>query len=201
MSLGDLIQYIELSLLFGAVFAAIEVSKRKFNLPTEIMRRVAHISSGLLVIIDYLVLPAIPFVVMITSGGVLFLVLSRLNLFSSINNVQRHTFGQYVLTFGYLSAYLISLNKPEIFIPTVLILSFADALAGLYGTLTKAKNRTVLGSVVFFIISLVILLSTGTQLLPALVIATSVTLVERVTPLGFDNVTVPLATALLLLAF
>lgn len=201
MSLENLILCFELSLLFGGVFAAIEFSKRKFNFPTEVMRRVAHICSGLLVIIDYLVLPAIPFVIMITSGGVLFFILSRLNLLSSINNVQRRTYGQYVLTVGYLGAYLLSLNKPEIFIPSVLILSFADALAGLYGTLTKATSRTVLGSVLFMVSTLVILLSTGTQILPAIAIAAPLTLVERVTPLGFDNVTVPLTASLLLLAF
>jgi dolichol kinase len=201
MSLGDLVLYIELSLLFGVVFAAIELIKRKFSFPTEIMRRVAHISSGLLVILDYLLLPELPFAIMITLGGVLFFVLSRFKVFTSINNIERHTYGQYVLTFGYLGAYLISLNKPEIFLPSVLILTFADALAGLYGTLTKASARTIFGSVVFFVITLTILISTGTDILPALGIAAAVTLVERVTPLGFDNVSVPITSALLLLAF
>jgi len=201
MSFGELITYINCALLFLVVFGLIEYIKRKFGAQTEIMRRVAHISAGLMVVLYHTLLSPLLFGILVTSGGIVFYILSKFNLLTSINNVTRHTYGQYVLTLGYLAAFLISLNKPDTFVPTILILTFADALAGLYGTIVKANSRTITGSILFFVIASAVLLATGTAILPALAIAFALTIVERVTPLGLDNLSIPVASALLLLAF
>ena len=202
MTPETLLLAIGFSLLFGVVFGAIEFTKRKFGVSPEIMRRVAHIASGFLLILDYLYLPQIVFVVLVASGGVTFYVLSRLKLLTSVNDVSRRTIGQYVLTFGYLAAYFCSLPDLSVFIPSVLIVTLADSLAGLTGTLLKSPHKTWFGSAVFFIIALALILGTGAAaLLPAIAIAATLAVIEKFSPLGLDNVTVPVASALLLLAF
>ena len=181
------------SLLFGLVFGSIELIKRKLGVPAEIMRRVA---------LDYLYLPPVVFVVLVASGGVTFFVLSRLKLLTAVNAVARRTIGQYLLTYGYLAAYFCSLPDLTVFIPSVLIVTFADSLAGLTGTLLKSPRKTWVGSSVFFVVALALILATAAApIWPAMAIAGALAVVERFSPLGFDNLTVPVASALLLLAF
>jgi dolichol kinase len=79
-------------------------------------------------------------------------------------------------------------------------MTFADSFAGLTSDLLKKERKVFQGSIVFFVVAFLLLventhLPTGHIWLAALV----VTLVERFSPLGTDNATVPVATALLLL--
>jgi dolichol kinase len=79
-------------------------------------------------------------------------------------------------------------------------MTFADSFAGLTSDLLKKERKVFQGSIVFFVVAFLLLventaLSLGHIWLAALV----VTLVERFSPLGTDNATVPVATALLLL--
>ena len=202
MTLQDLWLSVAYTALFAVVFGAIEFVKRRFGAPTEVMRRVAHMASGLLLILDFYTLSPTVFVVLITGGGVLFYVLSQRKIFTSVNDVARRSVGQYVLTVGYLAAYGIAQFDMSVFIPSVLIITFADSLAGLYGTLIGAERRTIVGSAIFFAVALLVLVgAAGVAVLPAIAMAAALTLVERFTPLGFDNVSIPLVSALLLLAF
>lgn len=191
-----------MAVLFGAVFGAIETVKRRFGISSEVMRRVAHVASGLLVWLDYILLPPLVFVLLVGGGWFVFFTVSKLNLLTSVNDVARRTYGQYVLTAGYLGSYGISLWEPAVFVPSILIITFADSFAGLAGTLLKSSHKTWIGSSVFFAVSLAILLVTGIVPIGAsVVVALSLTVIERFTPLGMDNVTVPVAAALLLVAF
>jgi dolichol kinase len=165
--------------------------------------------SGSVVILEYIYLPPMWVVLLIIGGGILFYIFSRLNLLTSVNDVERQTYGQYVLSLGYLCTYIVSVSNPRVFIPAILIITFADSLAGLVGTLLKSKIRTWAGSITFFLVALGILIGYGDGLTypwqgmyffaPA--IALGLTVLERKTPLGFDNLTVPVAAALFLLTF
>lgn len=207
--MNDFLIALGISLIFCASFAGIELIKRKFGISSEIMRRFAHMVSGCVVILEYIYLPSIWVVVLIIGGGLLFYIFSRLNLLTSVNDVERQTYGQYVLSLGYLCTYIVSVSNPRVFIPAILIITFADSLAGLVGTLLKSKIRTWAGSITFFLVALGILIGYGDgltypwngMLFITPVIALGLTIVERQTPLGFDNLTVPVAAALLLLTF
>lgn len=198
-----------LSALFVFLFATIEILKRRFKLSPEITRRFAHIASGCVVLLEYYYLPSFWILFLMIGGGILFFIASRFQLLSSINNVSRKTYGQYVLTAGYVLSYLISLNKPEVFVPSLLIVTFADSMAGLVGSLRKSPTRTTLGSLVFFSITLVTILIFTLQnsadlthaIVFTLLYSLALTTIEKYTPLGFDNLTVPTAAALLLLTF
>lgn len=202
MTMSDLYFAIGLSALFFAIFGAIEATKRRFGLSAEYTRRVAHIAAGFLVLLDYAVLSKLVFALLLASGIVTFLILTRLGLMTSVHAIRRKSKGAEILTLGFLAAFAITIGKPEAFIPTVLVLTLADPIAGLVGQLNKHETKSLIGSATFFIVAATVLaLSTGIAWWAVALVALSATIVERFTPLGFDNLTIPVATAGLLLLF
>jgi phytol kinase len=189
-----------LSVGYLVVVLAIELLKRKRKVSSEITRRLIHIFSGLYTVLDYFLLPAAWFIALITLSLIVMAISQRYGWFSSIHDVKRRTYGEIFLPIGTLLTYAISQGRPEIFIPSIFIMTFADSFAGLTSDLLKKERKVFQGSIVFFVVAFLLLventaLSLGHIWLAALV----VTLVERFSPLGTDNATVPVATALLLL--
>jgi dolichol kinase len=189
-----------LSVGYLVVVLAIEILKRKRKVSSEITRRLIHIFSGLYTVLDYFLLPAAWFISLITLSLIVMAISQRYGWFSSIHDVKRRTYGEIFLPIGTLLTYAISQGRPEIFIPSIFIMTFADSFAGLTSDLLKKERKVFQGSIVFFVVAFLLLventaLSLGHIWLAALV----VTLVERFSPLGTDNATVPVATALLLL--
>jgi dolichol kinase len=189
-----------LSVGYLVVVLAIEILKRKRKVSSEITRRLIHIFSGIYTVLDYFLLPAAWFIALITLSLIVMAISQRYGWFSSIHDVKRRTYGEIFLPIGTLLTYAISQGRPEIFIPSIFIMTFADSFAGLTSDLLKKERKVFQGSIVFFVVAFLLLventaLSLGHIWLAALV----VTLVERFSPLGTDNATVPVATALLLL--
>ncbi len=86
----------------------------------------------------------------------------------------------------------------------ILIMGYGDGLAALVGRkIGKHKfsvlqaHKSVEGCLVMFVVSFVIVLLVKGQGIPtALIIALVATILEAVTPLGFDNITVPIISGL-----
>ena len=189
-----------LSIGFLLFLALIELLKRRFSLSSELTRRVVHVGAGISALLDYLYLPGWLFLVLTLVGGALFAVSFRFKVITSVHNVVRKTYGELWLTAGIVGAYFISLVKPEVFIPALLIISLADSFAGLMSDLFRKPRKLWLGSFVFFLTSLTVLILTGNHpLWQSAVTALTLTLVERFSPRGSDNVAVPIAAAALLL--
>lgn len=198
MPLDLALRMLAMSALFLGFIGAVELVKRKFSISSEITRRVVHIGAGLCTIIDFYYVPGWPFVVLITTSIGIICYSYLKNFFTSVHNVTRHTYGEIFLPFGSLSAYFISLNEPTAFLPALLIMTFADSLAGLTSDFLKQPRKIWRGSLVFFVVALVILLfSTKFDPIFAIGIALVVSAVERYSPKGSDNLTVPAASALL----
>ena len=191
---------LSLSVGYLAVVLAIEFLKRKRKISSEITRRLIHIFSGLCTVLDYLLLPSAWFIALITISLIVMVISQRFGWFSSIHNVKRKTYGEIFLPLGTLVTFAISQGKPEIFIPSIFIMTFADSFAGLTSDMLRKERKVVQGSIVFFVIAFLLLIeNTHLPLGHILLAALTVTLVERFSPLGTDNLTVPVATALLLL--
>jgi phytol kinase len=187
---------------FIGVLVVIEWSKRRLKLSSEITRRLAHISAGLLAIVAYLALPTWLYIVAISGVGLLIAVSQYKNIFTSIHSVRRRTYGELFLPAGLLAALAVGMSHPEYYIPSVLILTFADSFGGLVSDVLKQKRKMLRGSIVFFATALVILLVLVDLPVHALVlVAVAVTAIERYSPLGSDNLSVPLSTMLLLMLF
>ena len=190
-----------LSALYLAVVLLIELARRKLDVSSDITRRVIHIFSGIYTVLDYFLLPAAWFLSLIFISLVVMTISQRLNWFTSIHGVKRKTYGEVFLPLGTLITYAISQGKPEIFIPSMFIMTFADSFAGLTSDMLKKERKVIQGSLVFFVIAFLLLIeNTHLELGQIFACALIVTLVERFSPVGSDNATVPVATALLLLA-
>ena len=193
---------------------------RKYNLKPEYSRKLAHILACL---------SSLLFLVTLNSHwSVLFLGLSffiilylgkKHNKTKSIDSVKRKTIGSYILPVSIYLLFFISekLANDLYFVLPLLILGISDPLAGLFGTYYKNNtrtinfvnitfNKTILGSVVFFISSFLISIITlylfnfeiSKTLGISLTIAVFTTITEIVSSKGIDNISVPLMTTLLL---
>lgn len=187
--------------LFLSAFISLEFAKRKLNWSPELTRRLAHIGSGLCGLLDYLLVSETTFLILMLLGIPFILISYRRNIFSSVHNVKRKTYGEIFLAVGVVVAYLVSLAKPEVFIPSLMIITFADSLAGLVSDFYKQPRKMLRGSVMFFAVTLTILLIFGYPLGGAVAVALVLTAIEKFSPLGSDNLTVPTASAALLLLF
>jgi len=190
-----------LSALFLGFVALVEIAKRKFSLSSEITRRVVHIGAGLCAWLDYALLPGWLFAALSLGGGLIFTLSYRANLITSVHNVVRKTYGELWLTAGIVGAYWVSLLNPAkaVFLPALLVVTLADSAAGLVSDIFRQPRKMWRGSAVFFVITAAILLVSGNPAYLALPFALALTAVERYSPLGSDNVTVPLTAAALLL--
>ena len=191
-----------LCLVFIAILAGIEYATRRLSLSTELTRRVAHISAGLFAIALYKTLP-LPLYIAVVALFIFLMAYSQWkNILTSVHQVKRKTFGEVYLPLGFLFALLITLHQPENYIPSLLVITLADSFAGLTSDFLKKARKTLRGSGVFALTTFVILILATSQLwYICLLITAIVTLVERYSPRGSDNLTVPVATALLLVLF
>lgn len=188
-----------LALLFVAIFTMIELAKRKLGWSAEITRRLAHITSGLCALLNYFLVSHLTFIVLVLLSLALILLSWRFKIFTSIHNVKRKTYGEIFLALGILASFAISLGKPEIFIPSLLVIAFADSFAGLTSDFFKQPRKMIRGSLVFLITTFSILCFSQLPIAQVIAVSLVLTLVERYSPLGSDNLTVPTAAAALLL--
>ncbi|MBU6144254.1 MAG: hypothetical protein KGQ56_02155 [Acidobacteria bacterium] len=185
--------------MYIGFLAVLELSRRKFGTSAEITRRIAHIVTGLCTLLNFYVLPAPWFLSLAAVALIGGLISQRFGILTSIHSVTRRTYGEIFLPIGAIASYAVCSGKPEVYVPSILIMTFADSFAGLVSNYYKQPRKMFRGSVVFFSVTLVILLATNTTNIGwALLISAGLTLVERISPLGSDNFTVPVASALVL---
>ncbi len=187
------------SISFFCILLGIEYISRKNDYSKELTRRLAHLLSGLFGILMGLVLEPWVFVTFAIVFLGIISISYTLKFLTSIHGVRRKTYGEILLPLGILSAYLLSGVTPS-FVVAVLILSVSDPLAGLIGDLKLFDKRRLVGSAFFFISALCILalLLKGQHLPLLIIVALIVTLVERFSHYGTDNLTIPFAVSLLL---
>ena len=190
------------SLGFLSLLFAIEYLTRLKKYPKEITRRIAHMLSGIFGAIMGITLEPWVFITFVLFFLLIISVSYVRKFFSSIHGVKRRTYGEIFLPLGILAAFLISNGETTTYLVSVLILSIADPLAGFLSDLQFDKKR-ILGSSSFFLCSLLILfLFLRSQPFSLLILqALLVTLVERISKYGTDNLSIPISTSLLLKVF
>lgn len=135
----------------------------------------------------------------------------HLNLFKFNNVVRRKSQGDYFFAFGITLCALLT-NSAIFFAIAILHLAIADTLAAIIGTARNGvwkykifgQNKTILGSMTFWLSSLYILgfggLAANNQInfsgywYLILLAPPLLTIVENISPRGLDNLTVPLST-------
>ena len=186
------------SILFLGFLLLIEYITRKNDYPKEFTRRITHVSSGLFAGVMGIVLEPMVFIIFLVLFLTIIILSYRVKFFSSIHNVKRETYGELFFPLGILIAYIISSGSTNNYFASVMILSISDPLAGAVGDISKRKPSY--GSITFFASTLFILLVIFKfeHFVIIIIIASIVTIVERTSSYGTDNLTIPLASVLLL---
>ena len=188
-----------------------EVWWRAHKTHNELSRKFVHITVGSFVAFwpfflswREIELLSLAFVVVVS--------LSRaLNIFSAIHSTQRPTWGEicFALAVGIIT--LVTHDK-WIYMAALLQMGLADGLAAVIGTRFGNRNRylflshvkSVVGTMTFFVLSILILLAyahySGQYLAPLFMVglAAAASLMENVSVKGLDNLVVPVLIALFL---
>lgn len=134
----------------------------------------------------------------------------------SVHGVGRHTGGVLWFVLGVAVVYLATQSRADLYVASILVLTFADPAAALVGRRYGAHRlrdgpdaKTIEGSLAFLLVAFVCLFAvlrvTGSlgatdSLGRALCIGALLAGIEAVSPAGSDNLTVPLGAFLLLRA-
>ncbi|PPF62016.1 hypothetical protein C5E11_12495 [Clavibacter michiganensis] len=193
------------ALVFGAAtvglaasFVVLERLVRTRNVPTEITRRVAHVLACLFALLVHVVLPFWLFIVCSVVFAALMWLSRHFHVFTSIHKVRRRSLGDVYLPLGIGVAALLGGSDAAVFVAAVLILGLADVAAGLVGDYLRSSRKTWWGSGAFLGVSVIVLALCGFGLVSVIVVALLATATERYSPLGIDNISIPLVVAALL---
>jgi len=184
-------------LSFSIFLAVLELTSRKFSLSAEWVRRIPHVCAALFTI--FLSFYLSPFI-LLSLLGIFFLIMltsRKLKIFKHIHEVSRKTIGEELLPIGFIGAYIIAHGDSRIFVPSLLLVGLADPIAGV---IMEKYKKHILGLAAFALTSfLLLILFTQIPLWIVFVIVLIVSLVERISSYGTDNLSIPLTAALLLL--
>lgn len=179
-----------ITILFGAFYASIEVFKRKYNIPSEYTRKIAHLFSGIGSLLASHFLSKGEFLSIACLFLLLFSVLYLKKKAQFLQIKTRRTYGEITFPLGLITLAYFLYSEKQLFMYGILTLALPDVLAGLTGYYIGSKKKTFWGSLVY-LFSAAVLLFTGFNLMQALILAFFLTIVEYLTPYGFDNLSVP----------
>lgn len=209
------------AIAFAALFVLAEVLFHVFSVRVEYTRKLVHLGSGLISLLFPLYLNT-PLEVLVLCGsftGILLMSL-RLKLLPSINAVERKTRGSVLFPLVVVGCYMAfwwSQNYLFFFLP-MMILAVSDPLAALVGKRLKigafsigGNHKTIVGTITFLISAFALCFfsfylfsdcpTCPIHLALCLNIAVSTALAECISNNGYDNLSIPLTTILLLTIF
>ncbi|MCZ7557425.1 MAG: DUF92 domain-containing protein [Bacteroidia bacterium] len=220
----ELIRIASLSAAILLLLAAVELMRRRFRIPVEIIRKSVHILTGVLIAFAPPLFPRGEPVVFIASIFVLFNALAYARgWLTAVHHTQRRSYGTvyYPLSLLVLAA-LFWDEYPDLVIASIMVMAIGDAAAGIVGESMRrphqyavtSDKKSLEGSMAMFsgsFIALLLILSVyGDSGLdfsrrwnasPVLVISALfaislfATALEAASSRGLDNLSVPFATA------
>lgn len=192
------------------LFVIVEIIQRQFFQTRNWARKATHIGAGFILYPMPKLLTGKE-IIILAAFFTLVLIVSRYKKLFSLHDVQRKTIGEilYPFTVGLLALICLPVEV-KAFQLSCLSLAFSDGMAAVVGEQWPLKevfifrNKKSLGGALAFALSMVILVfvfpSVTDGNLPLLfALIAGVTFLEFVTVFGFDNLVVPVATALFIL--
>jgi dolichol kinase len=210
-------QLFEVTITVLVIFVLAEFIRKQFKIKTEVTRKFAHISTGAVTLLFPYLFTSHISVLILSIGFLTLLILSqRFNFLNSINDIQRKSFGSLAYPVIIYACFYFYTQKGDLiyyFIP-LLIFIICDPLAAFVGLKTKwvpyrmgKDSKTIAGSLAFLISSflLTFFLVTYHQragisyaIFISGIMALVTTFAEAASPLGLDNLFVPLSSLLTL---
>lgn len=199
------------------IFAIAELLRKYVRTPIEVTRKFVHICAGLVTLGFPWLFSSHLSVLILTALFLALLLLSRrYHFLDSINAIRRKSFGSFVYPLIIYICFWVYRQKDDVlfyYLPLIIFI-ISDPLAAFFGIKTRwipyrigKDSKTVAGSLAFMISSFLLacaLLIFQRHLailyaLPcALLLAAGSTLTEAVSPLGLDNLFVPLSILVIL---
>ena len=191
--------------LFMGLCVGVEVLARRVSLSSELVRKLAHMSSAVFAAFLPLVLSFAQIAALGLAFALVMAMSVRLQIFRSIHGVSRTTYGEVFFPLG-IAALAILCPRPLPFAYGVLVLGLGDGLAALVGGRLGRRvvpllqtSKTLWGSgtflVVCFVLGTLLLGSAGVPLLYALAAAAAMAIVLTPVELylthGLDNLALP----------
>lgn len=196
VELGEAIAYCG---VFLATLLVIELMVRQDKLPSYLSRRLAHVGAGLFSLIMWATFSPLIFLICTSLLVGVITISHAKRLLRSVHNVSRRTQGEIYLPVGIFVTYLIAHNQAEIFVPAILIMTFADVVSGMISDWRSKGRASKWGSVGFLFTAFLLLLLFEQNLAMVASISLILMVVERISPYGSDNFTIPIAASVLLL--
>ena len=197
-----LIWVLAASMVIASLGAAAVVSKLGFG-GSELGRKLIHISGAFGAIFLAFILPLDEVAILMALMSVVIGLSHVFHWPEQLYTEDRRSYGDILLPVGALVAALLSPSLSA-FVCAMVVVGLGDGLAGLVGRRFAARPiwprynaKTYLGSTIFFIVAAL----ACTALLPiawyvALVLASLLAVIEYLSPLGSDNLLLPLAVSL-----
>ncbi len=176
------------------------IKKKKPGVETEILRKLPHILVGVLFSLAPIFMTSKEIII---SAIILFFgvwIGKYSNLFKSVFSIKRISYGMWMtpLSLGIMSWIWLPKHMPE-FLVGILILTFSDAFAAVFGKLFGEKKlpffkKTFVGSGSFFITSFLILafFSSDFSFWKIFLISFVLTFLELILIFGLDNLFLPI---------
>jgi len=182
---------------FALVVFICQILTAKFKIATEISRKISHVLSCFISLGFYPVLNLWE-VTLIGVLAIVFLwVVQKLKKVTFLDSHTRKTYGEYFLILGIYSAFLLAsiLENFTAYIFAIVVLALADTAAAFGGIVSKS-GKTNFGSGLFLSVYLIISLITSLffsdfNLWLLISLGIIVTIAERVSFFGSDNLLIP----------
>lgn len=197
-------QYVYISIIsvFAVLVGLLAVRiMTHLKLPTTWIRKLSHLGSMVLIIAGAFVFGYKPFVVVGIVFALLLLLLKVLHPPKALKGAEaRESYGEIFFFIGVTIAALLA-QSPLHFVIPIAILGLADTAAYIVGRSIKSPklvfSKTLAGSLAFIVVAFLLFVIVAPWQL-ALIGAVVTGLAELVGMRGGDNITVPIAAALLL---
>lgn len=215
----EIINTIILAILFLSLFAIAEILYHRFKVKAESTRKIVHIGTGLITILFPILLQSAWSVLLLCASFGLILLLSlRMHLLPSVNAIKRVSYGSLLYPVAVSICFFAYQHFHHLlfFYLPVLTMAICDPVAALAGSrwpLGRFKinnsNKTLIGSLAFFISSFILTIALfyffspeifepKKALLTSFLIAVSTAATEAVSFKGIDNITIPVCVLIIL---
>jgi phosphatidate cytidylyltransferase len=220
---SDTIAYIGCSVVLVFVLLAGEAIQYLLRIRAEYSRIFSHVIAGMVSLLFINIFSSGWYVISLCIQSALFLYVSeKMGIFGSHHNVERRTYGSSFFFAGILIAFIISELSADrsVYFMAIAILSISDPLASVTGMnidspqwpsfpAGSGRAKTYIGSAAFFATTFIIItaglcffhsFTNSNAILLSAAISVLITLAEAFSPLGSDNISIPLVASLSLSA-
>jgi hypothetical protein len=169
---------------------------KRFKISHYALRKIIHLLVAIIAFVATYYLTKIEFVASAVAMAILYFHLYYRKMLTEIEQPRFKNYGLFLYPIGLALLGVFLYGQPSIMRIGILILGVPDVAASVFDFIRNKKRKTILAGIVYFAFALPILLF-AFQLPQALLFALALSLTERLSHHGFDDLSVPAVYILL----